>query len=240
MKLANHTLLITTALVLGTGISRATPVNPGDTVFNDLFFASQDTTLEASTTGTWSLGSGNAAAHGTYTDAVYLNTSGTLDFVYQFSNASTSKVGITSTTGFSFTGFGSPISPTGVDVGYVANGGSLPGGIFVNGSTITPGIPDNISRSGDGSTITFNFNIFSTADNIGPGMTSAVLMISTNANKFTSGALVGLITSGATTLNGFQPTSVIPEPSFLIPLAGLSLVLGGLVAFRRRRSRTLN
>jgi hypothetical protein len=227
MKLANKTLLLTITLALGAGISRATPVAPGGTVFNDLFFASQDVTLKDSFSGNWSLGSGNAAAHGTYTDAVYLNTSGTLDFVYQFSNASTSRVAITETTGFSFGNFAT-------DVGYVQNGSSLPGGIFVNGSTTTPGVPDDISRSGDGSTITFDFNVFGTGDNIGPGVTTAVLMVSTNARKYAMGPYVGLITSGATTLTGFQPT-VVPEPSSLLPLAGLFLVVGGLVAMRRRR-----
>lgn len=227
MKLTYCPFLVTITLTLGVGIGRATPVTPGGTVFNDLFFASQDITLLAAHSGSWSTGSGSAASSGTYTDAVYQNTSGTLDFVYQFSNSSSSKVAVTSTTGYNFGNFFT-------DVGYVQNGASLPGGIFVNGSTVTPGIPDTISRSGDGSTITFNFNVFSTADNIGPGVTSAVLMVSTNATKFTSGA-VGIIAAGTDNLVGFQPTTAVPEPSTLVPLGGLSLLLGGMVTMRRRR-----
>jgi hypothetical protein len=228
MKLVNLTLLVTITSILAVGIGQATPVLPGGTVFNDVFFASQDVTLEASNSGAWSLGTGMAAASGTYTDAVYKNVSGTLDFVYQFTNSATSNVGITETTGYSFTGFST-------DVGYLANGGSLPGGVFVNGSTVTPGIPDDVSRSGDGSTVTFNFNVFSTADNIGPGMTSAVLMVSTNATKYAKGPYVGLITSGATTLVGFQPTSMVPEPSSMLPLGALFLAVGGIAVMKRRR-----
>jgi hypothetical protein len=226
MNLANRSLLITITLTLGVGIGRATPVAPGGTVFNDLFFASQDVTLVASHSGSWSSGSGSATASGTYTDAVYQNVSGTLDFVYQFSNSSSSSVAITSTTGYNFGAFAT-------DVGYVQNGASLPNGIFVNGSTITPGIPDDISRSADGSTITFDFNVFGTGDNIGPGVTTAVLMVSTNATKYTSGA-VGLIAAGTDNLVGFQP-AVVPEPSTLVPLGALLLVLGGMVTMRRKR-----
>jgi hypothetical protein len=230
MKLTSPSLLLTITLTLGVGIGRATPVIPGGTVFNDLFFASQDVTLLASNSGNWSSGSGSATATGTYTDAVYRNTSGTLDFVYQFSNSSSSSVAITSTTGYNFGNFTT-------DVGYVQNGAALPGGIFMNGSTITPGVPDDISRSGDGSTITFDFNVFGTGDNIGAGITTAALMVSTNATKFTSGA-VGLIAAGTDNLAGFQPTAV-PEPSTLVPLGGLSLLLGGMVAIKRRKRRAV-
>jgi hypothetical protein len=225
MKLANQTLLLAITFMVGAGIGRATPVLPGGTVFNDTFSASQDIRLLADNLNVnWSLGSGSAAASGTYTDAVYRNTAGTLDFVYQFTESSTSKVGITSTSGYNFATFTT-------DVGYVTNGAALPGGIFMTG-TVVPGAPNYITRSSDGSTITFAFSL-SPSTNIGPGVTSSVLMVSTNATKFEAGA-GGILASGTYNILGFQPTFV-PEPSSLLPLTGLFLIMGGLVAIRRRR-----
>lgn len=230
MKLASHTLLLTTMLVLRAGIVQATLVSPGSPVFPGLFNANQDVTLLADDVNVpWLLGSGAAASHGTYTDAVYRNTSGTLDFVYQFTNASTSHVGIEDVTAFDF-------GTATTDVGFVANGGSLPGGIFVNGS-IVPGIPEIITRSIDASTIGFAFNVFP-VDNIPPGVTSAVLMVSTNAQTFTgSGAGGAIIASGAFNISGFQPNTIVPEPSSQVPLAGMFLVVGGVAMRRRRRAQ---
>jgi hypothetical protein len=232
MKIAGRNSLILITLLWTAGVGRATPVTPGGTVFNDLFFASQDITLLASFSSSWSNGSGSSAASGTYTDAVFINAGGTLDFAYQFTNKSTSAVSFTNTTASNFDGFAT-------DVGYVSNGASLPGGLFMNGSTATPGIPDDISRSSDGSTITFDFNVFGTGDNIGPGVTTAVLLISTNATAYTSGG-GELLASGASPLTAFEPMipTGAPEPSYMLPL-GLSLVVGVFVARRRSRSLSL-
>jgi len=235
MKLANAPLLLTLTLTLTlcVGMARATPVSPGGTVFNDTFLASQDVTLLADNVNVaWTVGTGSATAFGTYTDAVYRNTAGTLDFVYQFSVNSMSHVGISETTATDFGSFTT-------DVGFVSNGGSLPGGIFVNGF---PGkVADNIGRSCDnatctvGSTVTFNFSM-AHIHNILPGQTSAVLMVSTNATKDIAEANGGgLIASSGAPIMGFGPTSPVPEPSFLVPLGGVTLVLGVFMARRRKR-----
>jgi hypothetical protein len=227
VKLANLTLLLTIILTLGAGIGQASLVAPGGNTLNDLFSASQEVTLLASITGPWGVASGGAADSGTLTDAVFLNNRGTLDFAYQFTNASSSMVGITETTAYNYGNFLT-------DVGYVKNGAALPGAKFVTGTTSTGGIPSIISRSPDGSTISFQFNA-SVAANIKPGVTTAVLLISTNATRYAD-AGIGIIASGTDNLEGFEPLhSTVPEPGFLLPM-GLILVLGAFISMRRQRT----
>jgi hypothetical protein len=216
--------IVALVLVLTGGSAYATPVTPGGIVAPDNFTTADAVALLAHVSGTWSTpGSvGVGAANGSYTTAVYSTTlPGTLDFVYQFSNSSTSDNSITSTSSLSFAGF-SPL-----DVGFMTNGAALPGGIFVNGGP-PPGSLFLVSDNG--STVTFNMDILQ-SQNITPGVTSEVLVIQAKAPHFEPG-LIGLLAGGGANLAGFAP-SPIPEPSFFLPV-GLGLLAA--VAFGRRKS----
>jgi hypothetical protein len=218
--------IATVALVLMVigGSAYATTVMPGGTVTPDIFTATNDVTKLASNTGTWTTPSsgGVGGATGTFTDAVYATSiPGLLDFVYQFSNSSTSHNSITSTSAFSFAGFSA-------DVGYMTNGSLLPGGIFVDGTPFPAVPPILISEDMGGSTITYNLNVITT-QNIAPGSTSPVLVVQVMAKEYEPG-MVGLIAGGTTNLPGFQP--VIPEPSFFLPV-GAGLLAA--IAFGRRK-----
>jgi hypothetical protein len=217
--------IVALVLVLTGGSAYATPVTPGGTVAPDNFTGTtaDAVALLAEHTGTWSTPGvgGVGAANGSYTTAVYSTTlPGTLDFVYQFSNSSTSHNSITSTTGLNFGG----LSP--LDVGFMTNGASLPTSPFVNGGP-PPGSLFLISYNG--STVTFNMNVM-TNQNITPGVTSEVLVIQAKTPHFEPG-MIGVIAGGTANLAGFQP-SPIPEPSFFVPV-GLGLLAA--IAFGRRK-----
>jgi hypothetical protein len=237
-------LLIVPVALLVAGVSaHATTITPGTTVVADSFSAADDVALLAHTSGTWTTPGigGHGGAMGTFTDAVYSTTTpNELDFVYQFTNSSTSSNSITQTTALSFLGFNPPTTLP-LDVGCLTNGSALPGGIFVNGASPcptapspgVPGVPGTISEDGLGSTVTFNFNV-TAGENVTPGTTTTVLVVRANAPTFTTG-MVGVIAGGTTNLAGYQPMSAIPEPSFLLPL-GLGL-LAAVVIGRRRVAR---
>jgi hypothetical protein len=88
-----------------------------------------------------------------------------------------------------------------------------------------------ISRTGDGSTVSFAFNdaLF------GPGNTSVVMIVRTNATAFVPGA-INVIDGNVAHEPGFAPAAplVTPEPASLLLFGGLSLGVGAM-AFRRHR-----
>jgi hypothetical protein len=228
--------IVAVVLMVFGGSAYATPVSPGGSVMPDDFTTSTTlpaaTVLQASHTGTWSTpgSAGVGAANGTYTDAVYKTTApGVLDFLYQFSDASTSGNSITSTTALSFAGFCTALTPC--DVGFYTNGGSLPTSPFVNGGP-PPGALFLISDNA--TTVTFNMNVLP-SQNITPGVTSEVLVIQAHAPHFTPG-MVGLVAGGTANLFGYQP-SAVPEPSFFLPL-GAGLLAAFVFGRRKLAQRT--
>src|SRR5215472_11676705 len=100
----------------------------------DLFGAQSAVTLLATVLDPFSVG----ATSGTLQAAVYRDTGGGLDFVYQV-NVTTTASAVNFLNVFGYTGF-----PT-ADEGYVTNGASLPAGLFVNGSVI----PTSVFRATD-------------------------------------------------------------------------------------------
>jgi hypothetical protein len=110
------------------------------------------------------------------------------------------------------------------DVGYTAAGGSLPGGLFVNGS-IAPGL---VGRN-TASTIGFGFAVPPLFALVPPGEASTVLIIQTDAAQFTVGQAT-VIDGQAMTLGAFGPvvSTAVPEPATFLLLGGSLLALSGI------------
>jgi PEP-CTERM motif len=151
---------------------------------------------------------------------------GTLDFYDQIFNSAGSVTALFREADISFTGFGTSVA-------FRLDGGSLPGGPgFVNG---TPGIiPVTADRDSSGSTVGFNFVPTPPGTKIPPGTTSSVLVISTDATRFTAGN-AAVIDGGSQTVASFQPASV-PEPATFVLLGGGLLAFAGIrrVQFGRK------
>lgn len=214
-----------TSLPVRADLVGTVPTAPGDTVFPGLVPPGADPgTLLA--TESVSFISSLGFASGTIVSAVYKEAGGTLDFYYQLTNnltapncgtgsqpacdsvarlAATSFIGFTTATGFR------------------TDGASLTGTAFVDG-TVAPVTAD---RSNNGNTVGFSFNP-PVAAQILPGLTSDVLVISTNATNFKAGN-ASEIDGGVTTVAAFEPASstTVPEPaSFLMLSAGLLVLMG--------------
>jgi hypothetical protein len=111
-------------------------------------------------------------------------------------------------------------------VAFRLDGGSLAGTSFTNG---TPGIiPVTADRDPSGSVVGFNFTPTPPGTRIPAGDTSAVLIISTDATKFTAGN-AAVIDGGVETVAAFQPSGqpvgAVPEPHYI------ALMVVGLIAF---------
>jgi hypothetical protein len=157
-----------------------------------------------------------------YSDPSNTFGAGDLDFMYQVTNEASSTDSVGRVTATDFAGFQT-------DVGYTAAGSSLPGGLFVNGS-VPPGLVDRNTAS----TVGFGFAVPPLFALVPPDEASSVLIIETNATRFTTGQ-ASVIDGKATTVDAFGPTAAVPEPiSFLLVGAGLL----GLGFSRIRRSGT--
>lgn len=217
--LAVAVLLVAAPLSQATPLAGTTQTNPGDTVFASLIPPGTIAgTLLASLIAPYSFSTTAGTTSGTLTSAVFMNPSGTLDFYYQVANDPGSASAIARQTDTSFFGWDTW-------TGYRIDGGSLPGGVFVDG-TVPPVTAD---RNAGGAVVGFSFQPPDAAK-ILAGLTSNVLVISTNAVDYTLGN-ASIINGGTQTVSAFQP---VPEPGTLA-LLGAGLI--GFAAIRRWRKR---
>ena len=173
---------------------------------------------------------------GTLVSAVYEESGGTLDFYYQvvLNTTSTNCGGagqvacdpLGRETDTSFTGFATSVDTR-------ADGSTLPGGIFVDGTAI----PVSVDRNGVGDVVGFSFTPPNSSE-IQPGQTSEVLVIATDATKYTAGNS-SVIDGGVTTVASFEPMTAasVPEPT---TFGFLALGCGAMLVVRKRVRRQTN
>ncbi len=204
---------------------------PGDTnILPDVFPNPGDVAPLAQTTGTFGFGSGIGLLTGTYFEAVVVDPlgvtcSGCLDFAFQVSEDPGLSSGIFNMSLANFRGYTT-------DAGYIAGSGSMGG----NGGN---GDPISVNRGPLGGTVGFVFSSTSSPDTaIGPGGSSDILVVATNATTYDSLGVLGINGGRAgSPANGqitglFEPTlqNPVPEPSAALLL---SLGLLGIAAALR-------
>jgi hypothetical protein len=185
--------------------ANATPLIPGATVVPTTFVGSPGT-LQTSATQTFTSTLGVSDFSGTVTEAVYLDgvTGNTMDFVYQFTNNATSLKPIEQMSDSPYDSFLTDVQQSVTAFGAFTGGGTVSATAF---------------RSASGGNIAWS-GIWGGS---GSSVTSAILMVKTNANFYQPGT-ISFINSGTVTLNGFFAPAQVPEPTFY------GLLAAGLLA----------
>ena len=163
-----------------------------------------------------------------FVSAVYSDPSnpfgaGKLDFMYQFTNESSSTTGVAHVAEFAFAPIRGGLE---TDVGYTATGATLPGGVFVNGN-VAPGLVDRTTDNA----FEFDFAV----GPVDPGKASTVLIIQTNTRNTGLGQFnVDPVNGIGFGILGIPAPLGLPEPATLA-LFGFGLI--GIALSRRRLAR---
>jgi hypothetical protein len=144
---------------------------------------------------------------GTFQELVALDPTNntTIDFLYQFQDLTGDSIGQMTTTGYN--GFTT-------DVGYDPAETMT---VYFGNPMV---IPDSVSRSNSGGTISYDF---ATNGSVPNGSTSQLLVIETNATQYALTGTVNFIDGAVASMIDFAPATA-PEP------ASIGLLLGGLFA----------
>jgi hypothetical protein len=229
-------LLVALALVVGAPEARAGMILlPGQTVSTpgETYPVPGTAPVTELASQTVSFAGINPNFSGSVSVAVFKEAGGTLDFLYQVTNASSSGFNLAGITGSGY-GTGNPFK-TSVDF-TTDNPDST---LFGTGTKASI----SATRTAAGPQVTFNLGDDSTAG-LAPGATSFVLFVQTDATAFNlfggvtiSGQNQGTVNPGTASLNGIlEPTAAnpIPEPASIV-LLGISVPFLGAWAFRRNR-----
>jgi hypothetical protein len=127
-------------------------------------------------------------------EAVYQEASGTLTFDLQVTNNAGSTASVSRVGASDFQGVNA-------DMGYRTDGSSLPGSPFVDGTQI----PLDVTRAMSGDPIAWDFTGTSATNTLPPGTTSDVLVVQTNATRFTAGSVTVATSGGTAKVAGFEP-----------------------------------
>ncbi len=175
-------------------------VTPGNAVFPGDASGANPGTLVATMSSPFSFSTTGGTTSGSIVSAVY-NNGGTLDFYYQVVSNSSSVSDLSSESDSNFLNFTTW-------VGFRTDGSTLVGAGFQDATDI----PVTADSSPNGSDIGFSFFPPNAAPpEIGPGMVSSVLVISTNATGWSAGSV--FITDGGAgaTVAAFEPVTTAPS-----------------------------
>lgn len=224
--------LILMALVLGAAGARATPLSPGGAVTPEALALADPSSLQilGSVTGSFDFGTGLGHVTGSYEQGVVidpfgLTCAGCLDFYFAVSEDGGLTAGIFAVAAQAFAGFTT-------NVGYLD--------FDLDEGDRTPVLA---SRGPGGAQVGFLFfnpdDLSDVSHVIGPGQSSAAIVIATNATAFDQkGRLVinggrGDETSQLTISSGiFRPVATAPEPAPMPEPAPWGLLAAGLLAMR--------
>ena len=220
-------LMVAAALAAGAlaaaPMAHASIIAPGGTVAPDILGALTGTLLASDPNVPFTSSSGAGDFTGSYTAwavrggiTAVCPAGGCIEFVYQATYAG----GANPIEHISLSNFDTFATDVGTTTAFTTQGPTLSGGTAV---------PTDVTRSGSGQVVAFDFPVSGAASLLGAGTKSDVLVVETNAPSFAPGTISFINTAVSGPNQAFQPA--VPEPA---SLAIFGTALAGLGLLRRR------